>query len=82
MDSPRKLVSIYTIDFIISINLIILIDVQASDITWLKINPKNPNSPWVDAPWSRPLGDALHYPVLDITKPARLWNHEGAVLRI
>jgi hypothetical protein len=33
MDSPRKLVSIYTIDFIISINLIILIDVQASDIT-------------------------------------------------
>jgi hypothetical protein len=40
MDSSRELTSIYTIDFVISLYLIFLIDVQTFDTTGLKFSQK------------------------------------------
>jgi hypothetical protein len=43
MDSSRELVSIYVISFIIRLYLIILIDVQTSDVTVLKFSREELN---------------------------------------
>jgi hypothetical protein len=45
MDSFRELVSIYAIDFVISLYLIFLIDVQTSCDGTKRISPEDPNDP-------------------------------------
>jgi hypothetical protein len=45
MDSSRKVGSIYAMNFIINLYLILLIGVQTFDMTGLNFGPEKPNRP-------------------------------------